>query len=87
MMKKTALLVVMLVMSGYPVTAHPHRAQKYHHSNRPAENLGAHSHITCDMVRTYVAQLGLEQARAMAHASGMTASEERRARRCLAERA
>jgi hypothetical protein len=86
-MKKTALLVVMLVMSAYPVTAHPHRAQQYHRNHRPVENLGTHTHITCDMVRTYVAQLGLEQARAMAQAAGMTASEERRARRCLADKA
>jgi hypothetical protein len=49
-------------------------------------NPGDHSHITCDMVRSYVAQVGLEQARAMALAAGMTASEERRARQCLANR-
>jgi len=47
---------------------------------------GAHSHVTCDMVRSYVAQVGLEQAKAMAVAAGMTASEERRARQCLASR-
>jgi hypothetical protein len=45
-----------------------------------------HSHITCDMVRSYVAQVGLQQARAMAVAAGMTPTEERQARQCLASR-
>jgi hypothetical protein len=35
------------------------------------------------MVRSYVAQVGLAQAKAMANAAGMTAAEERRARQCL----
>jgi hypothetical protein len=39
--------------------------------------------ITCDMVRAYVAQIGEAQARAVALAHGMTASQEQRARRCL----
>jgi hypothetical protein len=39
--------------------------------------------ITCGMVRAYVAQVGLEQARAVAAAHGMTASQEQRARACL----
>jgi hypothetical protein len=43
-----------------------------------------HSHISCDMVRSFVAQVGLAQAKVMAHAAGMTTSEERRARQCLA---
>jgi hypothetical protein len=41
--------------------------------------------ITCEMVRAYVAQVGLVQARADAAAHGMTASEEQRARACLAQ--
>ena len=40
-------------------------------------------HITCEMVRAYVAQVGVVQARAIALAYGMTASQEQRARRCL----
>jgi hypothetical protein len=56
------------------------------HGHALSNNLGDHSHITCDMVRSYVAQVGLEQAKAMAIAAGMTASEERRARQCLANR-
>ena len=43
----------------------------------------AHAQITCGMVRAYVAQVGLSQARAMALSAGMTAAQERRARRCL----
>lgn len=50
--------------------------------NRPQ----SHRHITCAMVRSYVQSVGVEQARAAARAAGMTASEERNARRCLAER-
>jgi hypothetical protein len=41
--------------------------------------------VTCDMVRAYVANIGVEQARAVAIAHGMTPSEERQARRCLEE--
>jgi len=40
-------------------------------------------HITCEMVRAYVAQMGVVQAKAIALAHGMTASQEQRARRCL----
>ena len=63
-----------------------HRAYRetsdHHHDygDRPSSS---HAHITCDMVRAYVAQVGLVQARAMALSAGMTASEERRAKRCL----
>jgi hypothetical protein len=39
--------------------------------------------LTCEMVRAYVAQIGLAQAKAMAQAAGMTASEEREAVQCL----
>ena len=39
--------------------------------------------ITCEMVRAYVARVGLEQARALAVAHGITASQEQRARACL----
>jgi hypothetical protein len=61
--------------------AHP--AARQNQASRPSTNVGTHSNITCDMVRSYVAQVGLAQARAMAAAAGMTASEERRARQCL----
>jgi hypothetical protein len=39
--------------------------------------------ISCEMVRAYVAQVGLAQAKAMAQAAGMTGSEEREAVQCL----
>lgn len=35
------------------------------------------------MVRAYVAQVGVDQARTIALAHGMTASQEQRAKRCL----
>jgi hypothetical protein len=44
---------------------------------------GTHPQITCEMVRAYVAQVGLVQAKALAVSAGITASEERRAIRCL----
>lgn len=58
-------------------------AEKSHHHVYAEKAAGAHAHITCDMVRAYVAQVGLVQARAMALSAGMTADEERRAKRCL----
>lgn len=70
-----------------------HGAANWRHAYRDGRrarasdsNPGEHSHITCDMVRSYVAQVGLAQAKAMAVAAGMTASEERRARQCLASK-
>jgi len=40
-------------------------------------------YVTCDIVRAYVARVGITRARALAMAHGMTASQERAARRCL----
>lgn len=40
-------------------------------------------YITCEMVRAYVATVGLTRARAVALAHGITPAEERKARRCL----
>jgi hypothetical protein len=57
--------------------------RRVYRASQPSTNVGSHSNITCDMVRSYVAQVGLAQARAMAAAAGMTAAEERRARQCL----
>jgi hypothetical protein len=70
-------------------TAYQHSRHAYrdvHRARESSDNLGARSHITCDMVRSYVAQVGLQQAKAMAVAAGMTASDERRARQCLANK-
>lgn len=53
---------------------------------RPASAREKNIHyITCAMVRVYVAQVGVAQARAFALAHGMTASQEQRARHCLGD--
>ena len=44
------------------------------------------THISCEMVRAYVGQVGVTQARAMALAAGMTPAQERRAVHCLQEK-
>jgi hypothetical protein len=80
-MKKTALLSLIFAIAACPVMAHTHRGHRHHESS------GKSSHVTCEMVRTYIAQMGLAQAKAMAEAAGMTAADEHRARRCLANRA
>lgn len=52
----------------------------------PASAVERHAtHITCETVRAFVAQVGLQEARAVARAHGMTAAQERRARHCLAQ--
>jgi hypothetical protein len=74
---------------GYRHASYGGGQHGYHH--RDAHEIGGqetggretHSRITCEMVRSYVAQVGLAQARAMGQAAGMTASDERRARQCL----
>jgi hypothetical protein len=75
-MKKTALLTFVLVAASYPAFAKHH----FHHGQRAT---AAHSRISCEMVRAYVAQVGLARAKAMAQAAGMTESEERAAAQCL----
>ena len=44
------------------------------------------THISCEMVRAYVGQVGVMQARAVALAAGMTPAQERRAAHCLQEK-
>jgi hypothetical protein len=75
-MKKAVFLIFVFVAASYPAIA------KQHHY-RPGAAAGSHARITCEMVRAYVAQIGLAQAKAMAQAAGMTASEEREAVQCL----
>jgi hypothetical protein len=56
---------------------------------RDAHHLAAHathSGITCEMVRAYVAKVGLGQAMAMAKSAGISAADELRARQCLANK-
>jgi hypothetical protein len=78
---KSALLFLILVASVGPSLANPYR--DYQRSGRSAR--GESSSINCETVRYYVGQMGLEQAKALARAAGMTASQEWRARRCLAK--
>jgi hypothetical protein len=75
-MKRTALLIVILGAVSYPAIA----KQRYFHRERATSS---HSRITCEMVRAYVAQVGLAQAKTMAEAAGMTETEEREAVRYL----
>ena len=75
-------------VTRHHVTRHAraiHRAKVTHHADASAERV-SHSGITCEMVRAYVAQVGLAQATAMAQANGITAAEKDRARRCLAQK-
>ena len=89
-MKKTALLALIFVTAACPAMAHRYKTYRHHqhkaYQHHGTSDPGKRSYISCATVRSYVAQMGLEQARAMAEAAGMTASEERRARRCLADK-
>ena len=71
---KTTLLMLLFVAAASPALADPHRTSR------------AEPAITCETVRAYVSQMGLTAAKAVARANGMTASQERRARQCLASR-
>jgi hypothetical protein len=75
-MKKTALVIVISLAVSYPAIA----KQRHHHRERTATS---HSRVTCEMVRAYVAQVGLVQAKAMAQAAGITETEKREAAQCL----
>jgi hypothetical protein len=79
---KTALLILIFVTAASPVLAKPYHA--HHDSGQAARSES--SHINCATVRAYVGQVGMVQAKALARAAGMTASQERRARRCFAEK-
>jgi hypothetical protein len=97
---KHAVLTLLFVAVSWTAIAKTHHVVYYRHyshrdyshrdyshrdySQHEGADQQAHSHITCDMVRSYVAQVGVEQARATARAQGMTTADEQRARRCLA---
>ena len=88
-MKSVALLTLVLLTASGPAMAKPyhghrHVARTVHHPNSSGES-EAHSGITCDMVRAYVAQVGLAQA-VRGQSAGITSAEKERARRCLAEK-
>jgi hypothetical protein len=87
-MKKTALLTLIAVAVATPSMAKSHHHHHRYGTRSDHREYGdkaspSHAHITCDMVRAYVAQVGLVQARALAQSAGMTASEEQKAMRCL----
>jgi hypothetical protein len=94
-MKKAALLTLVLLTASYsafdPALA---RHRGHHYVTRTVHrihNVGANeqesrSGITCEMVRAYVAKVGMATAVAMAESAGITSSEKERARRCLAEK-
>jgi DNA-binding transcriptional regulator YdaS (Cro superfamily) len=89
-MKSAALVMLVLLTASDPSMAkryHGHRtvAHTTHHANRISER-ASHSGVTCDMVRAYVAQVGLAQAVAAAQSAGITAADKERAKRCLAEK-
>jgi hypothetical protein len=68
------------------VARHAIRHETSTHHTEVASEHESHSGITCEMVRAYVAQVGLAQAAAMAQSAGITEAEKERARRCLAEK-
>ena len=68
---------------------HHEAARASHHATHDTAHDTApvsHSGITCEMVRAYVAKVGIGQAIAMAKSAGISAAEEQRARQCLAKR-
>lgn len=73
-MRKTAFITLLLLGIESPAIAGSAHA---HHSKE-------HPHVTCDMIRAYVATVGIEKAKATARAHGITAHEAQQARRCLA---
>jgi len=100
-MKRTALLTLVLLTISHPLIAKPrhshhHVARTSHHAHhyvarksQDTDHYGARDsrpHVTCEMVRAYVAQVGVGQALAMAQSAGITASEKERARQCLAKK-
>lgn len=63
-----------------------HDADRHNRAVHSDTAHASHSGITCEMVRAYVAKVGMDQAIAMAKSAGITASEEERARQCLAKK-
>jgi len=99
-MKYAALLTLLSFALSCPVMAKPHRLHHTHHRHHYAARTSHHAEhhtaqytahasragITCEMVRAYVAKVGMGQAIAMAKSAGISAADEQRARQCLAKR-
>jgi hypothetical protein len=82
---KTIPILIASIVSAGMVSAGP--AWANHSFHAPGKSTwGEPSAITCETVRAYVSQVGFVAARAAALAYGMTPSQERRARHCLAKR-
>jgi fatty acid desaturase len=87
-MKKIALLGAAAMILPNPSMARWHHhhhfypESPYHRPDRE-NSVSSHPQITCEMVRAYVAQVGLVQAKALAQSEGITPSQERQAVRCL----
>jgi hypothetical protein len=78
-MTRVLACLALLTSPAYAGTHH-----EFHSKSR--STWGEPSAITCEIVRTYVSEMGLARARAMAVAYGMTTEQEQRAMRCLARR-
>jgi hypothetical protein len=63
-----------------------HYAGRQSHDVRHYAAHASHAGITCEMVRAYIAKVGLGQAIAMAKSAGISAADEQRARQCLANK-
>lgn len=97
-MKYAALFTLLSFALSCPVTAKPHHfhTSQHRHEARTSHRTdhyathdaahASHSGITCEMVRAYVAQVGMGQAIAMAKSAGISAADEQRARQCLAKK-
>jgi len=76
-MKKFALIAFVFIYLGDPALAKPFKPPQ----NSPT--VSASWPISCHTVRVYIKQVGLERARSMALAAGMTPAQAQEARRCL----
>ena len=80
---KIALLMTIFVATATPASS-ANSYRTYHDSDQARWDEA--SHVNCETVRAYVAQVGLAQARTLARAAGMTAGQEWRAWLCLAKK-
>jgi hypothetical protein len=85
MTKAGLVLLFLLTVTSGNLTSGALASNQHFYSN-PNAAWAEPSRMTCDTVRAYVRQIGFAQARAIALANGMTAAQERQARRCLAKR-
>lgn len=74
-MKTAATFALLFLTAASPVEAG---------ARHVSGNSAKHLHVTCTMVRAYVAKVGMKKAKAAARSHGITAAQARKARRCLA---